>query len=224
MSKISAISRTLAAIQLAQAVQSYIDIKPTEKTMSTENPFVCPSPPQYDYHLFAILVIGLLTMLFIAYKYVTRQIRHANISLEITSGKDCVFVPLATVPYCPKFYHCQADDNFSNFKVVGWLRPILVWSKGSFKATHLLDKTQLGIPQSVNVSFTQGLKLRQIFKVQFYAYIVAQHANHAFHMNICPLSCNTCKASLNVVENQAEPDIENGAQHQASAPRGYFVD
>ena len=224
ISKISAISRTLAAIQLAQAVQSYIDIIPTEKTMSTENPFVCPPPPQYDYHLFAILVIGLLTMLFIAYKYVTRQIRHANISLEITSGKDCVFVPLAIVPYCPKFYHCQADDNFSNFKVVGWLRPILVWSKGSFKATHLLDNTQLGIPQSVNVSFTQGLKLRQIFKVQFYAYIVAQHANHAFHMNICPLSCNTCKASLNVVENQAEPDIENGAQPQASAPRGCFVD
>ena len=224
ISKISAISRTLAAIQLAQAVQSYIDIIPTEKTMSTENPFVCPPPPQYDYHLFAILVIGLLTMLFIAYKYVTRQIRHANISLEITSGKDCVFVPLAIVPYCPKFYHCQADDNFSNFKVVGWLRPILVWSKGSFKATHLLDNTQLGIPQSVNVSFTQGLKLRQIFKVQFYAYIVAQHANHAFHMNICPLSCNTCKASLNVVENQAEPDIKNGAQPQASAPRGYFVD
>ena len=137
------------------------------ESLSTEKPLMCPPPPQYDYHLFGIIVIGLLTMLFIAYKYVTRQIRHANISLEITSGKDCVIVPLATVPYCPKFYHCQAGDNFSNFKVIGWVRPILVWCKGSFKATHLLDNSQLGIPQSVNVSIIQGLKLREIFRGQF---------------------------------------------------------
>ena len=224
ISKISAISRTLAAIQLAQAVQSYIDIIPTEKSTSTENPLVCPPPPQYDNHLFGIIVIGLLTMFFIAYKYITRQIRHANISLEITSGKDCVFIPLVTVPYCPKFYHCQANDNFSNFKVIGWLRPIFVWSKGSFKATHLLDNSQLDIPQSVNVSFIQGLKLRRIFQAQFFAYIVAQHANHAFHMNICSLSCHTCKASLNVVENLSEPDVENGAQPHASAPRPHLMD
>ena len=224
ISKISAISRTLAAIQLAQAVQSYIDIIPTEKSTSTENPLVCPPPPQYDNHLFGIIVIGLLTMFFIAYKYITRQIRHANISLEITSGKDCVFIPLVTVPYCPKFYHCQANDNFSNFKVIGWLRPIFVWSKGSFKATHLLDNSQLDIPQSVNVSFIQGLKLRRIFQAQFFAYIVAQHANHAFHMNICSLSCHTCKASLNVVENLSELDVENGAQPHASAPRPHLMD
>ena len=68
ISKISAISRTLAAIQLAQAVQSYIDVIPTEKSLSTEKPLMCPPPPQYDYHLFGIIVIGLLTMLFIAYK------------------------------------------------------------------------------------------------------------------------------------------------------------
>ena len=224
ISKISAISRTLAAIQLAQAVQSYINVIPTEKSLSTENPFMCPPQPQYDYHLFGIIVIGLITMLFIAYKYMKRRIRHAFISLEITSGKDCVFIPLATVPYCPKFYHCQAGDNFSNFKVVGWLRPILVWCKGSFRATHLLDNSQLGIPQNVSVSVIQGLKLRKIFRGQFFAYIVAQHANHAFHMNICPLSCISCKASINVVENQATSDVENGANPQASAPRQLFID
>ena len=43
-------------------------------------------------------------------------------------------------------------------------------------------------------------------------------------MNICPLSCISCKASINVVENQATSDVENGANPQASAPRQLFID
>ena len=43
-------------------------------------------------------------------------------------------------------------------------------------------------------------------------------------MNICPLSCISCKASIDVVENQATSDVENGANPQASAPRQLFID
>ena len=68
--------------------------------------------------LYVILVLRIFTLLFIGYKYIIRKVRHASIALEITDGHRCVIIPLVSIPFCPKFYHVQTEENFSNFKVI----------------------------------------------------------------------------------------------------------
>ena len=150
--------------------------------------------------LYAILTLGIVTLLFIAYKYIIRKMRHASVALEITDGHRCVVVPLVSIPFCPKFYHVKTEQNFSNFKVVGYVRPSFMWQPGSLVISHLLDGTMLHIPVIVNMSWWDAIKLRKILSKPFYAYLICQHANHAYHMKICPMNCSYCQVILNTTE------------------------
>ena len=146
--------------------------------------------------LYVLLTLAIITLIFIAFKYLIRKVRHATIALEITDGHSCVVVPLINVPYCPKFYHVQTDNNFKDFKVTGWLYPLFRWQANSLTISHLLDDTRLAIPQVVDLSWFIALKLRKIIRKPFYAYLICEHVNHAYHMNVCPTHCSSCQVVL----------------------------
>ena len=145
---------------------------------------------------YVLLSLAIIILIFIAFKYLIRKVHHATIALEITDGRSCVLVPLINVPYCPKFYHIQTDNNVKGFKVTGWLDPMLRWQANSLTICHLLYDTRLAIPQVVDLSWFTAIKLREIIRKPFYAYLICEHANHAYHMIVCPTHCSSWQVVL----------------------------
>ena len=162
-----------------------------------------------DTVLYAILALSLLTLAAIFYKYFTRISRKAVLALEITDVKSCVMIPLALLPYCPKFLHVQSSANISNLHLTGWIRPRLTYQADGFTLTNLVDNSILPIPSEVTISPIMALKLRFILKSKPFVYIVAMHGSHAFHMRVCPPQCTQCNITMNCTENLAEIETDN---------------
>ena len=128
----------------------------TFNLFSTEQPVVQP-PTEIitvidNRILYVLLTLTILTLIFIAFKYLSRKFRQATIALEITDGHNCVIIPLMLIPFCPKFYHVQSDKNFHSFMVRGCLRPVFYWNPGTLNITHLQDNSRLIVPHKIKIS------------------------------------------------------------------------
>ena len=141
---------------------------------------------------------------FILYKFLTKRSSLATISVEISSGRSCMLIPIITIPFCPKFYHCQLAANFSDVKVIGFIKPRFSWNNGSLTIRNLLDCSQLTVPNEVSISFVQGLRLRLMLRKTIYCYLAATHGYHAFHMKLCPVNCTECVVPGDAVESPAQ--------------------
>ena len=86
-----------------------------------------------DTLVYVLIAFAWALLCFIAYKIFTRKSRLASTSVEISSGKSCILIPIITIPFCPKFYHCQISENFSNIQVNGIFKPQFSWNHGSLK-------------------------------------------------------------------------------------------
>ena len=133
------------------------------------------------------------------------------VGLEITDGKSCVIINLQLLPYCPKYFHMCLNETFGDFKVTGYVKPMFSWSKCSLVITNFLVRSPLDIPNTVQLSCVTALKLSRILKSKHvYAYIVALHGMHAFHMRVCPVVCEQCFVQFDPVEIPARvEEVDN---------------
>ena len=154
--------------------------------------------------LYVLITFACLLVCYIAYKLLTRKSRLAFISVEISSGKSCILIPIIAIPFCPKFYHCQLAANFADIKVLGFLKPTFSWHHGSLTITNMIDKSTLAVPSQVSISILQGLRLRIMLRKTIYCYLVAEHGSHAFHLRLCPVSCTACVVASSAVETPAQ--------------------
>ena len=195
-------AQALILVQLTHKARSY----PTFNLIPTTTP-APPSLPEIltchdNFDSYAVIAVCVLLICFLIYRYVTRSTKQAILGLEITSGENCSVVQLAKVPFCPKFYHCLASQNFSAFEIKGVLFPTFRWNPGNLTIINFLDNSNLSIPTEISVSILQGLKLRRILLSgrNIFAFVVCKHGQHAFHMKICSPTCTTCQVSLSAVE------------------------
>ena len=116
-------------------------------------------------------------------------------------------VKLFEVSNCPRFYHVQANDNFSNIAVEGYIFPRFIWNKGSLLLTHVLDQSRPAIPKSVQINILTALKLRRMLRGSIYAYLLAEHCNRVFQLQVCPLTCNDCVLSVRPVDTEPADNL-----------------
>ena len=161
-----------------------------------------------DTVLYAILALLLLTLAAVFYEYFTRISRKAVLALEINDVKSCVMVPLAMLPYSPKFLHVQANVNISNLHLTGWIRLRLMYQADGFTLTNLVGNSILPISSEASISPIMALKFRLILKSKPFVYIIALHGSHAFHMRVCPPQCTQCNITMNCNENLAEIETQ----------------
>ena len=206
--KLYSVTQILAALSSVKPAEakSYFYLRPPTTTTTLPTTTIIIKEQDHTV-MFVILSISLITLAVSLYKYVTRVTRHASINLEISNGTSCVLVPLQKIPFCPKFYHLCTNENFGKFKVQGTLQPLFTWSKQSLKVTNMIDGSELAIPEQVPISIYKARKINRILHSdQVFAYIVAVHGMHAFHLKMCPTECNKCVVEMNVVEKPAVAD------------------
>ena len=150
--------------------------------------------------MYTMIILSSITLLYLLYSKLHNKTHRSSFGLEISNNTQCVLVKLFDVPNCPRFYHCQADDFFSNIQVEGCLFPRFTWNKGSLMMTHILDQSRPAIPPSVGISWWKAIKLRHMLRGPIYAYLIAEHQNRVFSFKICPFNCD-CALSMRVVES-----------------------
>ena len=151
--------------------------------------------------MYTMIILSSITLLYLLYSKWHNRTHRASFGLEISNNTQCVLIKLFEVPHCPRFYHCQANDFFSDLSVEGCIFPRFTWNKGSLLLTHVLDQSRPSIPKSVNISWWTALKLRHMLKGPVYAYLIAEHLNRVFNLKICPPSYCDCALSMRVVES-----------------------
>ena len=215
-------------------IQAAITAMTLVKPANSEDPFyliprqtttVPPTPEPYfndDFTvdrilMYTMIVLSSITLLYLLYSKWHNKTHRSSFGLEISNNTQCVLIKLFEIPNCPRFYHCQSDDQFSNIQVDSWMFPHFKWNKGSLMMTHILDYSRPSIPNAVGISWWQAIKLRHMLKGPIYAYLIAEHQNRVFSFKTCPTSC--CECTLYMRPVQSAPPIAEEVELTSLYPR-----
>ena len=202
--KINMMQAALTALVLVKQVDSQDSFYLIPRSTTTEPPADLSINEDLTVDrilMYTMIILSSITLLYLLYSKWHNRTHRASFGLEISNNTQCVIIKLFEVPHCPRLYHCQANDFFSDLSVEGCIFPRFTWNKGSLLLTHVLDQSRPSIPKSVNISWWTALKLRHMLKGPVYAYLIAEHLNRVFNLKICPPSCCDCALSMRVVES-----------------------
>lgn len=136
--------------------------------------------------LHASIISGILCFILIiiifTWLYQRKYKKHSFLALELTSGGDCVLLPIMHLSLCPSYYDIPkptiGDISISPFpynKVyANWL---------NFGITDKRTDKTICVPTVISTNIFTGYKITQILKQPFSAYIVLIHHNYAHALN-----------------------------------------
>lgn len=136
--------------------------------------------------LHASVISGILCFILIIiifmWLYRRKYKKHTFLALELTSGGDCVLLPIMHLSLCPSYYDIPTpnigDISISPFpynKVyANWLH---------FGITDKRTEKTIFVPTIISTNIFTGYKITQILKQPFSAYVVLIHHNYAHALN-----------------------------------------
>lgn len=125
--------------------------------------------------IFAFLIIlVIIQCIIIVCLWRKRPSKHTVLNLELTSGADCVIIPLIKLPLCPSYYTFKhpyirdigVSDFPSNRLIADW-SPFVVKDNQSSKT--------VSIPNQISVNYFTHKKLVKILKQPYCAYLYVHH-------------------------------------------------
>ncbi|XP_067654068.1 uncharacterized protein [Haliotis asinina] len=172
--------RTLsAALLLVTRVAPAKAIQPpalTYNTPTTASPSFVISDLA-DYHV--SILLGIITLVIasvlLLLLYQRNPRNHNGLVLELTTGPDCVTVPILSLSLCPSYWDVQPPFTVEHFRITGYFFPTLTVDWPAFTVTNLLTKTTLSVPHTLRISFFTARKLHKMFNQPFAAYILMVH-------------------------------------------------
>ena len=94
--------------------------------------------------------------------------------LEITSGGDCVTIPIIYLPLCPSCLNIsQVDIEDVNLASFPSCTMFVKWN--NFHITNKLNSKSINVKDFFSISFFQYLALRKIIQQPFCAYALIGH-------------------------------------------------
>ena len=138
----------------------------------------------------AILFVCLLHFAFVLFKFFKKHYfyRKTFLMLELTSGDSCIILPVISLPLCPAFCRIKSPSDISHFNIQGaWYNRKLTFSWPDFSIEDSRNHKTLNIPNTVNLTFSQSLKVRKMIKKPFFVYIYILHKGH-----LIPVTSEQC--------------------------------
>ena len=127
-----------------------------------------------------VIIIQLLIIIFCFCRF--KSCKSSSLSLELTSGGDCVVIPLLHLSLCPSYYQISPpviDDvsisAFSSSKL------FLSWAK--FTVTDKRTNKIVNVPSTISLSWVTYYRVKKILKQPFSAYTLLVHQNDAYVLN-----------------------------------------
>lgn len=120
---------------------------------------------------FIIIFIQFIVIYFL---YKSKPSKNTKVILELTSGGECVIIPLITLPLCPSYYliqkpiiHKLSASNFTSRQLKA------DWSP--FEIIDKLSNKSITVPSQIPVNYLKYRKLLKILKQPFCAYVMVTH-------------------------------------------------
>ncbi|XP_067650865.1 uncharacterized protein [Haliotis asinina] len=142
-----------------------------------------PQPPDFvisslaDYHvsiLLGIITFAVTTILVIL--LIRHRSRMQNgLLLELTTGPECVTIPILCLSLCPAYWDIQPPYTVESLRISGYFFPTLSVDWPDFIVTNKLTKTSITIPQTLQVSFLTARKLQRFCTQPFTACVLLIH-------------------------------------------------
>lgn len=124
----------------------------------------------------ATLIVGLLVLIWLIviiillYKSLNFQ-RGTTIRLEITSGGQCVIVPVTSLSMCPSYWQFKnpvvRDIRLSSFPS---LQLYTVWK--NFQVQNTLTEQCTNVPTTISIGLITWYRLRTILQQSFCAFVL----------------------------------------------------
>ncbi|CAC5368920.1 unnamed protein product [Mytilus coruscus] len=137
--------------------------------------------------ILSCLVLVLLSVL-VYFLYRQRNSKCTRVYLEITSGGDCVTIPIISLSLCPSYYNISTP-SVENITVSALPHCILFFLCSSFVITNRLTMKTVQIPDSVSIGYFTRRRLNKILMQSFNAYVLVTHQRFATVFN--PASFST---------------------------------
>lgn len=156
-------------------------------TAAPSNGFVLKKFFQTEFSwVHASVIMSTLVLLFlfilVCFLYRSRRAKCTTIYVEITSGGDCVIVPVLTLSLCPSYFHFTTPSiNEVSLSTFPNLQIFVLYS--SFKVTNKLTSKTVYVPNYVNIGLFTYYKLKKILKQPFNAYVFVTHQGVASVLN-----------------------------------------
>ena len=172
-----------AAIAIYQPVQSSATTLPNFKFQpaTTQAPStwinVLNSNITWDHAVFTLAFISFLMTIFLVIKSFKRTNMNTKLCLEITTGFNCVCIPIFSMPLCPTYWDVQYPNIIDNLTVVNYFRPKLHISYPNFTVRNKNTSQFISVPEIIDLNIFQACTLRSILKQPFSAYIILLHQN-----------------------------------------------
>ncbi|CAG2249260.1 unnamed protein product [Mytilus edulis] len=179
----------------SQTPPSFIYRRPTEEPQNDFSTKVQQFISEFSWvHASVILsIIVLLFLIFlICYLYKSKHNRCTTLVLEITSGGDCVIVPILNLSLCPSYYKIS-KPSVKELTVAAFPSCKLFATWSSFQVTNLLTEQSIQIPTTISLSLRNRYKLPYILNQPFNAYVYVTHQGFANILNPPADSSNKTK-------------------------------
>ena len=131
-----------------------------------------------------VVVVIICIILYILCRLSARK--GTTLALELTSGGDCVIVPISQLSLCPSYYSIPypvirdiSVNDFPSLSLVGTWSPFTVTDKRTGKT--------ISMPSLINLNIFVYFRVRKILKQPFSAYILLLHNNYAFPLSKKPI-------------------------------------
>lgn len=120
---------------------------------------------------FIIMFIQLIVIYFL---YKSKPSKNTKVILELTSGGECVTIPLLTLPLCPSYYLIQ-KQIIHNLSASNFTSRQLKADWSPFEIIYKLSNKSITVPSQIPVNYLKYRKLLKILKQPFCAYVMVTH-------------------------------------------------
>jgi len=143
----------------------------------------------------ALVFIILISAVLLFYSR-TRKFHGTKLLLEITSGGECVTIPVMRLPLCPSYFAIEAPTHIGNIELSQFPSNTLYVQWTGFKVTNKLTNQSLEVKPKIDVGWFQHRRINRIMQQPFTAYILVLHQGFAI-----PLPFRDTQHSHNYLEH-----------------------
>lgn len=122
----------------------------------------------------AIIVLIILIIIIVLLLFLLKRQKETILFLEITSGGDCVTIPIIYLPLCPSYWNISQVD-IEDVTLASFPSCTMFVKWNNFQITNKLNSKSINVKDFFSISFFQYLALRKIIQQPFCAYILIGH-------------------------------------------------
>ena len=137
-----------------------------------------------------LLVMIACIILYLKYKH-SHFRKQSTMSLELSTGKYCMLIPIMKLPLCPRFWHLSANSQTEIINLSHHWHGILKLNWNGLQIHNMLTDENYNPISEIQLGIFQTKLARYIIhSTTYFKSVVIHHNSSAYYIPICDSDCN----------------------------------